>query len=83
MRSSSPPTLSASQREEPLSEARGAKRTGALDGFFWIACFACALPVRMSGWGHRGGRRETVRRSHLSVCYSLEELHSHYRCGIT
>ena len=79
MRSSSPSAVGVAARR--ASEARRAERTGALGGFLWIARFACAQPVRVSGWGRRGGRRETVCRSHISVCYSLEELHSHVCYG--
>ena len=82
MRSSSPSCRRRSARSLfSLSEARGAERTGALGGFLWIARFACAQPVRVSGWGRRGGRRETVCRSHISVCYRLEELHWHVYTG--
>ena len=61
-------------REELGSEARQAERTGALGGFRWTACLACALPVQVSGWGRRGGWQETRSSSCTGVCYSMEKL---------
>ena len=71
-RSSSPSALGVAARG--ASEARQAERTGALGGFRWTACLACAMPVQVSGWERRGGWQETRSSLCTGVCYSIEKV---------
>ena len=53
------------------------QRSGAYGGALCGSRAACALPMGVSCWSHRGSSRETICRSCLGICYSLAKLRIH------